>query len=146
MIAQYLVSGGQIEPVASGMRIELHGGAVGLDGGAGISGDQRVIASQMIAVVGVAGVETRGALQAGEFGSFSETEMRQTVVPPGRHRLGTERRASANERVFSAPAELRSDFHVAQESFGYLSRAAPVVMSYDRMLHNDSLRRFGRGL
>jgi hypothetical protein len=54
------------------MGIAFHGGAIGFDRGCGVSGNESVITAQVVAIVGVAGVKVRGALQAGEFGPFSQ--------------------------------------------------------------------------
>src|SRR5580700_4225230 len=54
------------------MGIESHGGTVRFESGGGVSGDQGVIAPEMIAVVGVVRIEAGSALQAGKLWSFGE--------------------------------------------------------------------------
>ncbi len=59
-----LVRAGKVEPIAGGVRIELHGRFVLRDAPIGIARDEIVVAAQAIAIFGIAGIKPCGSRKA----------------------------------------------------------------------------------
>jgi hypothetical protein len=71
-IAGYLIRARQIEPIVGIVGVEGDGGPKAANGGLRIAGNQRKVAPEPMAIVGISRRETHRALQRGQLGTRGE--------------------------------------------------------------------------